>query len=342
MSVSEKYTTTNHYVSALINQAVKQGIDSNALLRDANIEPEALYEPDGRVKTENLATLVQLMWNAMQDENLMLSRVPCKPGTFYMMGKLTVHQANLGKALKLGFRFYDRVLDDYSLKLECSKQKAVIKLVQYDQDKDPDHLLTELILLAWHRYSSWLIGENMLLLNATFNYSPPEHVDEYKYLFPTKHSFNESCISLSFHADYLKRTVVQNEPSLKVFMSRCPVELFLRHRTDGSMTRQIRLLLDRRLSSGLPDMISVASSLNMTRQTLRRKLQAEGTSFQQIKDWVRRDAAIYHLTQQTMPVSDVAQLVGFSDPGVFVRAFRNWMGVTPGEFRTGIKKPYLS
>ncbi len=342
MSATEKYTTTNHYVTALISQAIKQGIDANTLLRNAGIDPQIMSNPGDRVKTENLAMLVQLMWNAMQDENLMLSQVPCKPGTFYMMGKLTVHQANLGKALKLGFRFYDLLLDDYKLLLEEKDQTAVLRLVQKNQEKDVDHLLTELILLAWHRYSSWLIGENMLLLNAAFNYPPPEHVDEYKYLFPTKHSFDQPSISLCFHSGYLKRAVVQNEASLKVFMSRCPVELFLRHRTDDSMTKQIRLMLDRRVGSGLPDMEAVASKLSMTKQTLRRKLQAEGTSFQQIKDWVRRDAAIYHLTQQAIPVAEVAQLVGFSDPGVFVRAFRGWTGVTPGEYRNSVKRTDLS
>lgn len=338
MDSTEKYTTTNHYVSALIHQAVKQGINANRLLHNAGIDPAVLAQPEGRVRTENLAMLVQLMWNAMQDENLRLSRFPCKPGAFFMMGKLTIHQANLGKALRLGFRFYDLLLDDYKLTLQEEGNNAIIRLVQHNQELDPDHLLTELILLAWHRYSSWLIGENILLVEAGFNYGPPEHVDEYKYLFPATHSFDQDGIYLTFHRNYLKRVLVQNEASLKVFMSHCPVELFLRHRADETLTRQIRLLLDKKVESGFPDMEVVANTLHMTTQTLRRRLQAEGTSYQRIKDWVRRDAAIFHLTQQDIPVSDVAQRVGFSDPGVFVRAFRSWTGVTPGEYRNSIKR----
>lgn len=336
MKAIEKYTTTNHYVSALINQARKKGIDADALLSAAAIDPDIIGAPGARVTTKNLAHLVQLMWSALQDENLGISRTPCKPGSFSMMGKLTVHQPNLGKALRLGFRFYDLIVEDYKLFLIEGKNRATLLLEQKDLGSDADHLLTELILLAWHRYSSWLIGENLLLQEATFSYPPPEHVDEYKYLFPTRHRFEDSRISFSFSRQYLGRPVVQNEASLKEFMSRCPMELFLRHRTDDSLTKQIRLLLEKKVNSGLPEMEEVAQRFNMTKQTMRRKLQVEGTSYQRIKDLVRRDVAIYHLTQQNVPVSEVSQLVGFSDPGVFVRAFKGWTGVTPGEYRHSI------
>lgn len=336
MDAIEKYTTTNHYVSALINQAKKRGIDADALLSESAIDPGVIDAPGARVRTGNLARLVQLMWGALQDENLGISRVPCKPGTFYMMGKLTVFQPNLEKALRLGFRFYDLMLDDYKLSLIVDKKRATLLLEQKDLERDADHLLTELILLAWHRYSSWLIGENLLLQEATFSYPPPEHVDEYRFLFPTLHRFEHANISFSFNRQYLSRAVVQNEASLKEFVSRCPVELFLRHRTDDSVTKQIRLLLEKKVNSGLPEMEEVAQRLNLTQQTLRRKLKAEGTSYQRIKDLVRRDVAIYHLTQQSVPVSEVAQLVGYSDPGVFVRAFKGWTGVTPGEYRHSV------
>jgi len=333
MESLEKYTTTNHYVAALIGQAERQGIDSDQLLVEAGIQRAIIREQGARVKTENLARLVQLMWQALQDENLGLSRFPCKPGVFYMMGRLTVHQPDLDKALRLGCRFYDLIMDGYKLALEVSGEKATIRLEQRDLALDRKHLLTELILLSWHRYASWLIGENILLSESTFSYSPPEHVDEYKYLFPGPHRFEQQSISLSFSSRYLERPVVQNENSLKIFMARCPVELFLRHRTDDSVTKQVRLLLEKRVSSGLPDMVTAAQMLNMAKQTLRRKLHAEGTSYQRIKDLVRSDAAIYYLTQQHIPVSEVARLVGYSDPGVFVRAFKSWTGMTPGEYR---------
>ena len=71
----------------------------------------------------------------------------------------------------------------------------------------------------------------------------------------------------------------------------------------------------------------------MTTRTLMRKLKDEGTSFQQLKDVVRRDKAIFFLGQQGLRINEVAEKVGYSDPAVFTRAFRNWTGQSPRDFR---------
>jgi AraC-like DNA-binding protein len=70
-------------------------------------------------------------------------------------------------------------------------------------------------------------------------------------------------------------------------------------------------------------------------QTLRRKLKQEKTSFQDIKDQVRRDLAIYHLSQSKLGLDQIAQKVGFTETSTFHRAFKKWTGVTPGHYRYG-------
>ena len=71
----------------------------------------------------------------------------------------------------------------------------------------------------------------------------------------------------------------------------------------------------------------------MSARTLRRRLDKEGTSYQRIKDGARRDAAIAFLNNPALTVSDVAELIGFSDPSAFHRSFKRWTGVSPGEYR---------
>ena len=71
----------------------------------------------------------------------------------------------------------------------------------------------------------------------------------------------------------------------------------------------------------------------MTAATLRRRLEAEGTSYQDVKDQLRRDLAIDRLCNSTMSVADIAALVGFRETSAFHRAFKKWNGVQPGEYR---------
>jgi AraC-like DNA-binding protein len=72
----------------------------------------------------------------------------------------------------------------------------------------------------------------------------------------------------------------------------------------------------------------------VTPQTLRRRLREEGRGFQQIKDELRRDAAIEYLLQTRVPLLEIANRVGFSEASTFHRAFKHWTGVAPGEYRS--------
>lgn len=83
----------------------------------------------------------------------------------------------------------------------------------------------------------------------------------------------------------------------------------------------------------LPEVCEVAARLAMSPATLRRRLQAEGTSYQRLKDAVRRDAAITSLVAGHEPIAELAARIGFSEDTAFHRAFRRWTGTTPGAYR---------
>ena len=78
-----------------------------------------------------------------------------------------------------------------------------------------------------------------------------------------------------------------------------------------------------------PDFDWVAEKLFTTTGTLRRRLRDEGTSYQQLKDDIRRDTAIFNLNKGAMTTEEVAASVGVAEPTSFFRAFKRWTGVTP-------------
>lgn len=329
----KNYTAANHYLTALLKQASGQDVNIERLLRNADISAEILRSPQARIAVEKLAKLVQEMWRAMQDEHMGLTSHPCKIGTFYLMGKLAIHEPNLEKALKLAIRFYTLVVDDYRISLCQEGEDATLSFSIHRPELDPDHILPEFIMVAWHRFASWLVGKHIVLGQSTFTYPRPAHVDEYKFLFPCTHQFEQPVNSLTFHRNYLNCPIIRTEETLKEYFRRTPMDIFLKPENDDSYTTRIRLLIEAVPEEGFPDFEIVAARLNMTTQTLRRKLKKEGSSYQTIKDLIRRDIAIYLLTQLELPISDIAQRVGFTEPGAFIRAFKSWTGVTPGDYR---------
>ena len=87
------------------------------------------------------------------------------------------------------------------------------------------------------------------------------------------------------------------------------------------------------LEAGDANIGRVASALGMSRQTLYRRLKAEGATFEELLDAKRRRLAIRYLALERISVKAAAYRLGFSDPAAFSRAFKRWTGSSPSDFR---------
>jgi AraC-like DNA-binding protein len=97
--------------------------------------------------------------------------------------------------------------------------------------------------------------------------------------------------------------------------------------------REVEDAIEPMLGVGEIGIDRVARELGMSRQTLYRRLKAEGTTFEEILDAKRRQLAIRYLGMDRVAVKAAAYRLGFSDPAAFSRAFKRWTGTRPSEFR---------
>jgi AraC-like DNA-binding protein len=81
---------------------------------------------------------------------------------------------------------------------------------------------------------------------------------------------------------------------------------------------------------------TVARALGCSRQTLYRRLKAEGVTFEQLLDGLRRRLALRFVREQGLSVKEAAWRLGFSEPAAFSRAFKRWTGKTPRAMRLAI------
>ena len=73
----------------------------------------------------------------------------------------------------------------------------------------------------------------------------------------------------------------------------------------------------------------------VSKRTLARRLEAEGTSYRAIREKVLSELAASHLRESGLTVEAVAVLLGYNDTAALRKAFRRWYGVTPSAFRAG-------
>lgn len=109
-------------------------------------------------------------------------------------------------------------------------------------------------------------------------------------------------------------------------------ELNLGGRQIGGIAGQVRqhLLGGLGLIASLEDM---AAALHMSARSLRRKLDAEGTSYRAVLEDARRQMADQLLSSTTMKIEEMAVHLGYADTASFTRAFRRWHGTSPGQYR---------
>lgn len=97
----------------------------------------------------------------------------------------------------------------------------------------------------------------------------------------------------------------------------------------ASMTERVRSALLEGLPAGSVAMEAISRKLGVSSRTLQRRLQGEGSGYQQILDNVRMSLAQHYLEFSSMNGAEIAFLLGFEDPNSFVRAFHGWTGTTP-------------
>jgi AraC-like DNA-binding protein len=92
---------------------------------------------------------------------------------------------------------------------------------------------------------------------------------------------------------------------------------------------QVNSLLMPLVHTGHVGIEQIATKLGLNRISLYRRLKAEGTTYEKILTNLRLQLALSYLSSQKTSVSDVAYLVGFTDPAAFSRAFKRWTGKSP-------------
>ena len=101
-------------------------------------------------------------------------------------------------------------------------------------------------------------------------------------------------------------------------------------KSSSTIRGRVESLLIPILHTGVLDMARIAQSLGLGRQTLYRKLKAEGTNYEKLLDELRHKMALHYLSAKKVSLNETAYLTGYSDPTAFSRAYKRWTGTRPG------------
>lgn len=337
MSKSFNHSLANELVQTALAAAKAKQLNLASLYQlpcpDQSITLGELLDSGQRMSLANFDYFLRVFWDFCQDEAGAFLERPLKPGAFAMMCHACINSPNLGRSLQRGGRFMQLMSDEFSLQLETQGDEVSL-ILDYKNTANLDASFFILsTFIVWLRWSCWQIKQPILLERVHFNFAKPDYASEFNLMFPCRHYFDQNENKLVFAKQYLDKAVLQDSQSLIEFLAKAPAYLLTQYKDQHTTTSRLKNYL---LESPNPEAINLdnaADYFNTSSHTLRRKLKQEGFSFQEIKDTIRRDQAIYQLTRKTTSISEIADNLGFSEPAGFNRAFKKWTGLSPGAYR---------
>ena len=256
-----------------------------------------------------------------------------RPATFSALGYLAMSSRTLGEAVSL-MPSYESVVMDVGL-TTLTRDGDAVQLAWGLRDRQPHPVLEDFILAAWLSLGRWLVGRPLTPDAVHFTHDAPADPEPYRRYFPCRHEYRQLQAGMRFPAGWLDLPVLHADPDLHALMLDRARALQAAQPVTGAWSRQVLAVLPDLLPRQQATMPEVAARLNVSERSLRRRLAEEGESFQDLLQEQRRQLACHYLRNERLGLLDIALLLGYAEHSAFSTAFRQWYGVTPGQFRGG-------
>jgi AraC-like DNA-binding protein len=324
----QKPTTPVIALRAFLGAFGRLGYDTPSLLKAAGLTPNQLENSDARVSCSALPAVICEAMRKRPLANLGMRVAAEMPiGAFQLLDYLILTCENVSQGIRQLARYLR--IHEVPFRLDIHDEEDPVRMV-YTGINDAFTAEFEVSLPVFHlgretesRFHAEYVG---------FTHQPDGVAEMERILgcpVRTRASWNGLAISRQAWELPLRR----RDLVLQELLQRNADEVVSRLPASDDIVAALRRALLSRIAQGETEIEAVARSLATSVRSLQRRLSAAGTSYQEVLDSTRRDAASRYLNDRALSIGEVAYLLGYSEPAAFHRAFRRWNGTTPQEFR---------
>jgi AraC-like DNA-binding protein len=310
--------------------------DPVEMLRRYHIAPESLQDDEALVSLRATVHLLEASAaaTACPDFGLRLSYSQ----DISVLGPLAIAMQNaptVAQALDYASRYLFvhsaglvlTVLPRSRLAREAAEVRFEIRLARQPQQRQ----CMDLCIGDLHRMAQRLAGERYALRAVTLPHAPLAPRSTYLRFFGAPVLFEQEHAGLHIARSTLDAGLhAVNDTLRQIAMD----YLSLHFRAPGeAVSEHVRQALRRTLGTTRGRKTGVAELLGMHPRTLQRRLAAERTSFEAIREEVCKETALRYLCETRIPLSQLAGLLGLSEQSALARACRRWFGAAPSQLR---------
>jgi AraC-like DNA-binding protein len=315
----------------------QMGKDPAVILSKAGLTPERARDPAIRLEVRTQIKLLDLAAEELQDEwlgfhlarNFDLREI----GLVYYV---VASSDQLADALRNAERYSQIMNEGIRLRFSMQDGPAAIALEYVNVDRDADRQQIEFWLVTLVRVCRQVTNGRLVPSRVKTRHFRNGVPVEFRAFFGVDVEFGASVDEICFPRPVALLPVVGRDEYLNEMLRRYAEEaLASKPRERLTMRSMAEDVLPKLLPHGRAMASEVAQRLGVSSRTLSRKLAEEGTSFAEILDQLRAALARRYLHDETLPVSEIAWLLGYREVSSLTHAFKRWTGTTPRQFRSG-------
>lgn len=317
---------------AWVDAAVARGVSRSALLEQSQLECHALDDQNERLPLATLVRLIRVAEKLSGDPALALhlgETIDC--AEYSVASMLSYACETVADALAQRNRYGRLMADvDFEGPERYLLERTAGSVWLIDTRKNPNEIpeLTE-AFFARVASASHQQREAPFLLAAHFTHAEPPYRAEYERIFRAPLVFGSDRNALLMDAAWLEQRIAVTPRYVFGILSTHAEALLASLEGAKTFRGRVEALLMPILHTGEASIAMIAGKMGLSRQTLFRRLKAEGVTFERVLDELRHRLARGYLQGERVSVNETAYLVGFSDPAAFSRAFKRWTGTRP-------------
>lgn len=319
------------FASGLLRLAESKGAGRMALLERAGIAPKLLDDPDNRVPFARYVALMRAAKDLSGDPALALHYGEINISEVSIVGLIGQASETTAEAF-VQLNRYVRLVVDVDVgaleRFQMRNERGGIWIVDTRHNPNDFPELTESAFAQIVTRGRRFDGDyRPIAVHVT--HADPGYGAEYERVLGAPITFGSAWNAFHIDPAFMAHRVALL-PRYAFGVLSQHADALLRNLEGTATTRgRVESLLMPILHKGDAGMDAIAAKLGLSRQTLFRKLKAEGTSFAKVLDELRQRLALDYLGARKVSVNETAYLVGFSDPAAFSR----WTGKSPRAMR---------
>ncbi|CAE6817740.1 HTH-type transcriptional regulator VirS [Paraburkholderia nemoris] len=311
----------------------RHGGDPEAMMVSVGLHPQVLGTPDAMIPFVRAAALVDLAAEmlGLPDFGLRLSEYQ----DVSILGPIALaarYAANVRDALQVVGRLMPYHTPGTELSLDSTASGTTcLRCALPGSEGLPARQVVELAYVLACKFLRMVTRDAGADWIVSFPHGRGTSLARYRKAFGCTVRFDQPVDALMFPSRLLDVVIDQADDELRRSAERYIANVMRRHPLD--IGRQTAALVGRQLAGGQCSLELIARQLGLHKRTLQRRLGEQDLQFEDIVDGLRRERAIEYLSQSSIPLMNVAALLGYSDQAAFIRACRRWFGESPRHVR---------